>query len=583
MYERRLPGWGWLLLSAHVFLLIYIAWAHSPVLNEEEYLPAGISHWKTGIFEPSCRNPPLSRLVGALPVLLLRHTFRPETVIPDPDSNSAMFLMSEFLTDNQKQLRWLYFVGRLGCIPFSILGGVICYRWATELFGRSGGVVALLLWCVSPEILANNALIMPDNVAASLGVWAAYRFRHWLREPRWPNSLWAGVALGWTLLAKAPWMVLLFLFPVLWLLSRSYRVVRPVNAFIREFGQLSLIYIVAFLLINATYGFDGSFLILGKYPFRSSILSGIPRPKGEEGRPAPISGLGNRFVDWHLGWVPVPLPKLYVLGMDLQAVAVERRAEKNYLFGRWNENGWWYYYFAAALVKFPLGIWGLSALAILAAIFTRSFRCGWKEELWLLAPVLVWMLFLIGTSTISRHFRYALPVLPFLFIAISRVARPPVNKSENILGGLRMGITMSLLSATIVSSLAVYPHSMSYFNEAVGGPNNGYKYLLGSNLDRGQDRYYLQRWQRAHPGLPDLQSSDPYLRNALGPTPRKNILPAGWYAVSVNSLLEPESPYRVLWGMQPVARVAYTTWIYYVPQDIRIDSVLDESQSTTAP
>ena len=48
--------------------------------------------------------------------------------------------------------------------------------------------------------------------------------------------------------------------------------------------------------------------------------------------------------------------------------------------------------------------------------------------------------------------------------------------------------------------MAVYPHSMSYFNELAGGPNGGHRYLLGSNLDWGQDLLYLEKWTTQHSG-----------------------------------------------------------------------------------
>ena len=44
----------------------------------------------------------------------------------------------------------------------------------------------------------------------------------------------------------------------------------------------------------------------------------------------------------------------------------------------------------------------------------------------------------------------------------------------------------------IASSLSIYPHSLSYFNELVGGPLNGANHLLGSNVDWGQNLHYLQ-------------------------------------------------------------------------------------------
>lgn len=46
----------------------------------------------------------------------------------------------------------------------------------------------------------------------------------------------------------------------------------------------------------------------------------------------------------------------------------------------------------------------------------------------------------------------------------------------------------------IFSTLAVFPHHISYFNEMVGGPANGYKYLVDSNLDWGQDLIRLKQF-----------------------------------------------------------------------------------------
>jgi hypothetical protein len=44
----------------------------------------------------------------------------------------------------------------------------------------------------------------------------------------------------------------------------------------------------------------------------------------------------------------------------------------------------------------------------------------------------------------------------------------------------------------IGSSLYYFPHSMSHFNELIGGAKNPPKHLLGSNIDWGQNSYFLQ-------------------------------------------------------------------------------------------
>lgn len=46
----------------------------------------------------------------------------------------------------------------------------------------------------------------------------------------------------------------------------------------------------------------------------------------------------------------------------------------------------------------------------------------------------------------------------------------------------------------VTSSLWLYPHSLSYFNEVIGGPLNGPRHLLGSNVDWGQDLRYVKWW-----------------------------------------------------------------------------------------
>jgi hypothetical protein len=66
-----------------------------------------------------------------------------------------------------------------------------------------------------------------------------------------------------------------------------------------------------------------------------------------------------------------------------------------------------------------------------------------------------------------------------------------------VASSFRVLIVLAML-ATIASTLWVYPHQLAYFNEAAGGPENGYKHLLGSNFDWGQDLLRLREWMRMH-------------------------------------------------------------------------------------
>ena len=74
--EKRQPDARWVkwvvagLLAIHSGLLAYGAWVHSPTYNEPAHLVAGISYWQFGRFDVYSVNPPLVKLVAAIPVML---------------------------------------------------------------------------------------------------------------------------------------------------------------------------------------------------------------------------------------------------------------------------------------------------------------------------------------------------------------------------------------------------------------------------------------------------------------------------------------------------------------------------------
>lgn len=65
---RRVLG---LLLLIHTAILAYCAYVHSPTLNEPAHLVAGLTHWKFARFDVYNVNPPLIKMVAALPVMLV--------------------------------------------------------------------------------------------------------------------------------------------------------------------------------------------------------------------------------------------------------------------------------------------------------------------------------------------------------------------------------------------------------------------------------------------------------------------------------------------------------------------------------
>jgi hypothetical protein len=137
--------------------------------------------------------------------------------------------------------------------------------------------------------------------------------------------------------------------------------------------------------------------------------------------------------------------------------------------------------------------------------------------------------------------------------------------------------------------LRIAPHHLAYFNEFVGGPDQGYRYLSDSNLDWGQDlkgvkayidekeiatiylsyfgtaspSYYGIRYQYVPPGynLEWPQPSDKVPESEL-----RKIL-----AISVFNLQDvyhPDKPlFRWLWRREPVAKIGYSIFVYDLSND----------------
>lgn len=517
------------LLITQTGLLAWIALENSPVADEIGHLPAGISHWRHQKFDLYRVNPPLVRSVAAIPVLF-------SDCIEDWQHYKSASLQREefqvgrsFVSANGYRFFHYVSMARLACIPFSLIGTLVCFSWAKELSGRRSGFLASAMWVFSPNILAHGSLITSDAAAASTGVFAAYMFWRWLKKPTGIRAFVAGVVLGLCVLTKTTWLILFAVWPAIFITS----CILQHNVMTRSHGlQLSGLLLSGLYVLNFGYLFEGSMTPLGSYQFKSRALVGETAGSNDAPR------RGNRFSDSITGSIPVPLPRNFVEGIDLQKYDFEE-GQPSYLRGEWRDHGWSYYYLYALAVKVPLGTGSIFALTIVSvcstAIRKRAFR---SEDLTLLLPP--FSVFLLASFQLgfNKHLRYVLPIFPFLFV-IASISLKQLDTKRFRFGRVLIFI-MLLWSA--VSSLAVCPANLAYFNELAGGPENGAKHLLGSNLDWGQSLIALKRWNAARTDSLPLYVSysglfDPSnVGISCHPVPINNSPPAGWYAISMNRL-----------------------------------------------
>lgn len=572
--EEVPPNWLMLVVTSiitiHIGILVWLASVNSPNIDELAHLPSGINHWEYGKFDLYRVNPPLVRMVAAAPVMLTDAVLDWSKWEDSPYSRSEFWVGKSFTKNNGFNTFWYFSLARFACIPFSVLGCVVSYCWAKELYGWKSGLIALSLYAFSPNLMAWGASITPDAGSASTGLFATWMFWKWLIKPTWKTTLWCGSALGLALLTKSTWIFFLIIFPIMWISYQFWSQKSKIRQEKKPVRQIAVILLLGIYILNLGYGFEGSFTPLGNFRFVSESLSGQENPPHG----------ANRFTGTVLGAIPVPLPGNFLRGIDVQKYDFER-GKWSYLCGEQKRGGWWYYYIYGFLVKTPIGYLMLIFFSWLSAILL-SQKPEWRPSIneWFLLVPAFFVLVLVSSQTgFNRYYRYVLPALPFFFIFTSRIAKHLTN------GSRLAPIFYGLLLLGIVESISVLPHSLSFFNVAVGGPLGGPRHLLDGNIDWGQDLLFLKKWYDNNPECrpfhvtyfsdwdiaPEIVGIESKTVPRQDPeAPDSLVLAPGWYAVSVNQVygyhyFENDKPfYEYFKNLKPVARAGYSIYIYRV-------------------
>lgn len=565
-------------LTIHAGMLSWMAYRDSPTWDEVAHFPAGLSHWYTGNFDLYRVNPPLVRLVAMAPLALWNVPFDDAHWFlydGDPMDRGEFRAGRSTAIANGRQYFWRMTVARWACIPFSLIGAAVCFAWARALYGVASGLMALALWVFCPNVLAHGHLITPDAGAAAIGVAACFAFWRWLAMPTAARAFIAGVALGLAQLTKFTWIILFAVWPALWLMHLWLKKAAPAagdgpGAAVRldarwRRGTVGLVamMVLAVVTINVGYGFEASFKRLGDQSYASQFLGGGEPLRRDRDK------VRNRFADTPAAGIRVPVPANYLRGIDFSKWEFEEK-KWSYLRGEWRLGGWWYYYLYALLIKVPLGTWAIVALAVIVTCFARGYSARAVDELVLLLPGAVLLVLVSSQTGFNHHLRYVLPAFPFAFIWASKVARAFALRHRPV--AITAGVAIGW---SILSSLSTFPHSLSYFNELVGGPKNGHFHLGTSNTDWGQDLLYLRQWLDRHPDAEplylayDLPLIDP---RTVGiqyeEPPAQSQTRPGWYAISVNRFHSRENALSHFRSLTPSATAGYSIWIYHVTPDV---------------
>ena len=436
--------------------------------------------------------------------------------------------------------------GRYATMLFSLVAAWCVWRWAADLYGTAGALLALALYALEPSVLAHSQLVTTDVYACGTMAWALYAFWRLLRDGtvRWQLASAALIAVAQ--LAK---YTAVFLYPLcavlaagyyagrLWRLwrDRDWRGLRACAAATLRFTALTVV--LSLVVINVGFLFDRTMTPFGGYAFRSELFRDLQRQAGRAGQ------------------LPVPVPYPYLEGLDW-IVQRERTGEgygNIYLLGELRQGrGFASYYLVAVLFKVPLAILAVWVGALMSVVLRRGPPVSGRDEWVLLCPLVCFTVYFNMFYRAQIGLRFFLIVFPLACVLGGRLVRDwgAVSRGWRLCfaaGGLYL----------LASVLSYYPHFIPYFNELVPDRKLAYRILADSNLDWRQHLWYLERYTASHPGL---------ILEPDGPT-------AGLIVVGANALTgvagQPEKFRWLRDHFTPVDHIAYSTLVYRVtPADL---------------
>lgn len=495
-----------LVLLIHVGLMRNVAFNTCVTHDEYWHIPAGLWNATHGQFHYENLNPPLPRVLSAIP--LIAAGAKTGKVADDVDKETRA---DEFVAANKDRYSWLVSVARIPSIILSLTTAWVLATWALELFGPGAAVVSAVLWCFSPNVLGNASLVTSDAPAALAMLLVIRASWKYAERPTWRGALFLGLWLGIAQLVKFTCLLALPMTLGVWWIARFRHQATSVQSRLETTKQWATLLLLSLLTINAGYLFSGTGRPLNEYRFQSQSVIGI-----------------QQAIAWQS--MPVLLPADYLEGIDHQRKVMEQ-PHPVFLNSKWSFEGFRSYFLHTWWYKTPHATQILTALGLLCVLWPKRERRQWRIQFTILLPV-CFLLLIASLSHMQLGHRYLLPVFPFAYLFASQVAS---------VGKRSFGVPQTAAIAAVVGlgwNLECHPHYLSYFNELSGGPKTAQKLLLDSNLDWGQDLFELRTFVGEN-NVEDLRLAYFGMVNPVDlgipySLPHNDSLRPGWHAISVN-------------------------------------------------
>ena len=496
-HRSQFTRWAVLaLLLVHFVLAVGSKLRESTTADELVHLTGGVSYWRNHDYRLHPENGIFPQRWAALPAWLAQTKF-PPLAGNDYWRTSNVWDMGHqfFYETGEDHFPWLM-AGRAMIALFSVATGALVFCWSRQLFGNAGALVSLVLFTFSPTFLAHGALITSDVCTAffflaATGAW--WRHLHDGRARIWWLS---ALILGLAFVSKYSAVLLL---PMMAIMAAIRALAPEPLALGRRVFSTRAAKFGAAALSAAGHAVVVVLMIWAFYGFRYSAFNPLLPPADHFIRPWAVmeqpGGISVRVIhtlaDLHA------LPEGYLYGLVYVLKTVSMRAA--FLNGDYSVTGWPTFFPWAFLLKTTVPLLLVCAL-VTGRATRRCLRDGraWHRNFYRVTPLITlfavyW--FASVTSHLNIGHRHLLPTYPVLFITAGALGAWMTSRRWGYLAAV-----IALLGWHVTESARVAPHYLAYFNQLGGGPENGWRHLVDSSLDWGQDLPGLKTWLTRHGG-----------------------------------------------------------------------------------
>ena len=532
----------------------------SAIFSEPIYIMGGYYYLSQGeTFDTG--HPILTHIIAATPLLFL-HLDAPD---PASISHPYEFARKEFLYYGNNDPDTILFWARIPFLFLSFFFACYVFRWVRELYGIIPATSALVLYIFNPDIIWASTVVMTDlSLAGFMFVSCYYLWKYLKTNKRGDFFFWA----LFFALALASKSTALFAIPIYASMYLIYKGI-PYKKILKDFLLLGCIVLLVFTIINIRD-------IHPLYDATNPFYAQSPESRSD----ARLQNLTEEFTNspflqktliFLMTKVPVPGEASF------SAYAAQFRhrvtGQAQYFMGEYSNHGVWYYYFFEYLVKTPFSL--LLLLTFSLFLFMHLKTKEWKDELTLLAPIIIFLGITSFMMKLNLGLRHTLIVHFFLIVFVAKVFQ--YKKYENKVLPFLLG---GLLICYIIFSLLFAPSYIAYFNSFLS-PQDAPQFVIGDSMDLGQDLINLGGYMK------DNNLTEIKLRYAGFEHPEyRNITyenlscepTTGMLAVSVDALYGgsfwyegnqtiDQKCYAWLQQQNPITRIGYTIYIYNITEE----------------